>query len=531
MHAAALLFMAVLVGFLVVYPTFYGFDEPQHVDRIYATTDGELLPDPGELEAAVGIARGQNAYVPTWPYRPDHSYADYPALPRDDRPSLIDLGAHTKTSPGGYSNQLSEHPPAYYWLLGAVMWLLPGDASLPVDVFVFVLRALNVLLVAPVPYLIWWGTRHLTGEGPAAQAAAFVPALVPGLGRVGATVNNDNLLVLLTTALLALLAAVTKGDVSAGTARRVAALLALALVTKGNALILPVVVGAAYLVGWRVSRARVPWPAFCTVIAGGALGGLWWLRNLLEFGTVRPAGWGNRLATALGPPRQPGDPADWDFFWTYVEDNLPSRFWGGLGLIEPPTMPGWSVAALGILTAGALVVCVLFAHGNRAPVLVLASGLGITLVLTVQAGWSHYQSYTTIPGVQGRYGYPFILGLAVVLALGITLVLGPLRRAAPAVLLVMALVAEYVAVTAVVRHIWLPDGEQLGAANARFALGTIARFAPFSKGVTAALLAFVALAVVAAVALTIRGVVAPRREPAERAVRPTDTPSMSRSLG
>ena len=41
-HAAAILFAACMVGFLVLYPTFYGFDEPQHVDRVYATTDGEL---------------------------------------------------------------------------------------------------------------------------------------------------------------------------------------------------------------------------------------------------------------------------------------------------------------------------------------------------------------------------------------------------------------------------------------------------------------------------------------------------------
>lgn len=505
-HAAAVLFGSAMLGYLVLYPTFHGFDEPQHVDRIYATTDGELLPVPGEATVAQGIARAQNAYVASWPYTPDHSYEDEIAIPRSERPSLIDLGGHAKESPGGYANQLSEHPPAYYWVLGGVMWLVPGDASLPVDLYVGLLRAINVVLLLPIPYLVWWGVRRLVGEGPAAQAAAFVPALVPGLARVGAGVNNDNLVILTTTAVLALLASVTKGDFSLRTARWVAVLVALSLLTKGIALVLPPIIAAAYLVGWSQVRGRPPWRAFLVSAAGSALGGTWWLGNLIRFGAVRPNGYGPRTERAQGPPRAADDPAQLDLFIDYVRGNLPARFWGGLGLIEPPQLPGWTVASLGWALLATFALALVAGRGNRASLLVLGSGLVLTFALMLANSWSHYQRFTVIPGIQGRYGYPFLLGAAAAVAIGLALMLGRFRRATPLVVLAAALVTQYLAVDAIVAHTWLPTGQLPRPGNIDLALSTIARFAPFPTAVTAGLVALAGVAALAAVVLAVRGV-------------------------
>lgn len=526
-HAAALLFAAIMVGYLLLYPTFQGFDEPQHVDRIYASTDGELLPDPGELQAAQGIAAAQNAYVESWPYLPDHSYVDETEIPRSERPSLIDLGGHAKAAPGGYSNQMSEHPPVYYWLLGGVMWLVPGDASLPVDLYVSLLRAMNIVLLLPVPYLVWLGVRKLTGEGPAAQAAAFVPALVPGVARVGASVNNDNLLILIATALLAFLAGVTQGDFSMRTSRWVAGLVLLALLTKGIALVLPPIVAVAYLVGWARARGRPPWGAFLVSAAASMLGGLWWLTNLLRFGAVRPNGYGDRVERIQGPPRPVDDPAQIDLFVDYVQANLPARFWGGLGLIEPPQLPGWTVSSLSWLLLATFVVTLVAARGNRAAVLVLGSGLVLTFALTLANAWSHYQRFTIIPGVQGRYGYPFLLGVAAVIAIGLALLLGRFRRATPLVVLGAALVTQYLAVDAVVAHIWLPTGQVPRPGNVDLAFQTIARFAPFPTMVTAGLVALVGVAVLTAVVLAVRSGLA--RTPEDDQPRALEEPQSDRA--
>jgi hypothetical protein len=59
------------------------------------------------------------------------------------------------------------------------------------------------------------------------------------------------------------------------------------LLTKGTSLVLPLIVAAAYLVGWRRAKASFPWRPAAIVTVAGAVGGLWWLRNLLEFGAGR----------------------------------------------------------------------------------------------------------------------------------------------------------------------------------------------------------------------------------------------------
>lgn len=505
-HAAALLFAAVLVGFLVLSPTFYGYDEPQHVDQIYAASNGDLISDPGEALVSEGVAEAQEQYVEVWPYQANHSYTDYSPIPRGDRPSLIELGGHSKDSPGGYSNQMAQHPPLYYGSLGAFMWLVPGDASMPADQFVASLRLLNIILLLPLPYLLWWGTRKLTGDGPVAQAAAFVPVLIPGLGRLGATVNNDNLLILATTVLLGFVADVTKGDLSRRTAWAVSGLLVVCLLTKGNALVLPLIVGAAYLVGWRRAGGRVPWRPALIVAIGGAIGGVWWLRNLVEFGAVQPNGFGNRNDTVNGPVRLPADPASFETFSNYVQDYLPQRFWGGLGLLEPPALPGWLIIGLSVLLLGSLIVAFAVARGNRLSLIVLSIGAPVMVGLILQSSWSHFQNFTIIPGVQGRYGYPSVLGISAIIAIGVGAALRRAARLTPLVLLTVGVVVEGVAAYVVVQHSWLPIGQAPRPGNVRLAFETIAAYAPWPTAVTALLVLGVIGGALTSIVLTARSV-------------------------
>jgi hypothetical protein len=104
--------------------------------------------------------------------------------------------------------------------------------------------------------------------------------------------------------------------------------------------------------------------------------------------------------------------------------------------------------------------------------------------------------------------YPYVLGLAVVIGIGLTAVLRRLARLAPLVVLGIALIAELAAVYVVVRHLYLPIGQSPRPGNIGLAFDTLVRFAPFSLPVTVALTAFVAIALAAAIALTVRSALA-----------------------
>src|SRR5882724_6102610 len=64
------------------------------------------------------------------------------------------------------------------------------------------------------------------------------------------------------------------------------------MLTKGLALVLPLPVAAVYLVAWLRHR-RPPFAAVgMAAVLSAAIGGWWWIRNLVVFGAVQPNGVG-----------------------------------------------------------------------------------------------------------------------------------------------------------------------------------------------------------------------------------------------
>ena len=350
------LWLSLLLGASLVWPMLFGYDESQHVDMSYVYSAHPFhFYGPGQLVETRADSRTQAA-APKYPigvflFGMPNLYGTQP-LPRDKRPSFAELGG---TSPvaGTPPNQMVQHPPLYYWVEAAIL-RVPGVSHLAWDLQVWIMRLVSVIMMLPLPILCWATTRRLlAGErsppdapsGIASQApilAAVIPLTIPNLIRDGSAVTNDTLLILTTSVLLYLLSRVLTGDLSLRTALGVAVSLAAALFTKGLALVLPPVVLVAYLIGAcryheRLSeRWRAVWAPLIVAGIGAAAGSLWWIRNIVDYGTVQTNGTGpGYQRIQFGPPDNHGTIAH---FLPVFVTNFVERIWGGIGLADTPSI-------------------------------------------------------------------------------------------------------------------------------------------------------------------------------------------------
>ncbi|WP_235947078.1 glycosyltransferase family 39 protein, partial [Candidatus Frankia alpina] len=434
----------------------------------------------------------------------------------DGLDGLDGLDGPTPVDDGRLSNQMVQHPPLIYAAGAVLLRALPGSGDWAYDQQVFVLRLLNILIVAPLPLLAWLAARRFGLGEPSALAAAALPLAIPGFTRVGATFNNDGILMLTTGGLTVVLAGVLRGDLRRRTALWAGLWLGLALLSKAFALTLPAMIVAAYLVGWwrrdaeaagsgvglwrrlRAAVASMPWiPALLAVGLGLALGGWWWVRNYLLYDAVQPNGW------ATNPPRReplllPDSFLTW--FWYFFRTMI-SRFWGGLGMFEPPQL---SPIAIVLATVAVVGLCMTAVTGRRragraewslqaAAVVVLLLPVAFAYLEVGQRSWAEYQRYTRGIAVQGRYLYLGLVGLGVVVALGLRWALPGRERLAPLVLLVGALLMQGAALLAICSYYWLPRRVSFTPARIPDVVSAIGRWAPFPVGVTIAVFVLTAL--------------------------------------
>lgn len=507
------LHVALMLCSAVLYPAMYGYDEPQHVDLAYAYSKGHGPYDPEQRLLAVGVHNGERG--PGYP--PSRPFTDHPLLPRDQRPAFDAQGGDTPYLGGKLPNQMVQHPPLYY-LAGAAVLGFPGVSGMGYDRQIWLLRMLSVLMVAPLPLLAWAAARALLGPGPPALVAAALPVAVPGLTRIGASVTNDAPMALVGALLVHLLARVLAGDLRTRTGALVGAVLLAGLLTKGFALVLPPVAAAAYLVA-ALRHRRLPAAPMVPVVVLSAVGGLWWLRNLLRYGVVQPLGIGqDAFRATLGPVRPGGTVTG--FLPGFVE-TVSSRLWGGIGLPEGPRLSpavttGWSVALVALVVVGSAVG--IRGRCGRAALAVLTLPAVLTLLLVAAAAYPSYRDHVGLyVGVHGRYLYVGLTGLAIAFAVGLDRLArlagrrGPgLARRLPAVVLAAALLSQLAAVKTIVGGWWVPAAASGAPAELRGALTGISRWSPFPTVPTYAPFALAAGLAVLALVLA----VAPAR-PAE----------------
>jgi hypothetical protein len=487
--AAVVLHLSLLLVQTTAQPPYRGLDEPAHIDMVLSLPDLTDWPAPGEKAI-------DDRLKATWDeaghYGPAHARlarGDAP-LPKHGRPSIARAGG---TDLDRTQNQMVQHPPLYYALLSGATALVPGVERWPYDRHLALLRVLSALLLVPLPGLCWLTARRLGLGRSAGVAAAFLPLLMPSVQRVGASVSNDGLLVLLFAAVNVLAVAVAAGDLRRRTAAALGLLTAAALLTKGFALVLPVVAVAAYAVAAvRARSARAALLPALLATALTALGGWWYVRNLVLHGAVQPNGYrGGRLPYDPSPGR-PG--TQWAA--EYVEAML-FRFWSSLGLPEPPALDEQLSQTLTVGLLALALLAVVVAPGRRLRVLVaLLPFAGLLALVTVGAYLNHAE-YGRMIGVQGRYLYPGLAGLCAAAALALTRLAGPLRRAVPLALLAGAAALQALAARAELETWWTPgdDPRALGAG-----VRTLAVWSPLPDEVVRALWAAPPVAAVAAVA-------------------------------
>ena len=431
--AITLLVVAVAGCWAVLTPAFRAPDEPQHVNSVLRLAFGGGWPAPGEalMSPAMDVARHQAALESDIPWRHWNrddvvQYTDIDPVPDHQRLEVSADNALPEPGSGGSTldtvDQMTQHPPLYY--AAAAVWLLAtGTAEARWDHLLLSLRLFDVLLLVPLPLLAAATVRTLLGDRPEARPAALVAAagvlFVPMSAHILSAVTNDALVTLSGAVITWLVARVLTGDLRWRTAIGLGLALGVGLLTKVMAVFAVPMVVLAYLLAGPAGRPvladirRAWWPRAARVLVAGlvafAVGGWWWLRNVLVLGAVQPVGIPERW--------EPVPNAGLGYFVTRVLTAFTRSFFGDFGWLELRVPPGvfWGGATI----VGALCVAALVRRDSRRDAAVLLL-LPVALWGSVVANaWGHYVETGWITATQGRYLFAGLAALAAVAALGI----------------------------------------------------------------------------------------------------------------
>ena len=385
-------FALVLLLWAVLVPAFQAPDERAHFDAALHVAIGDGWPEPGDLHVLAAIEH----LAPT------------------DQTSLGDLLRQTDSADGDTVDQMTQHPPTYYFLAAGVLHLVHFQ-DLTVAAAVTVLRLVGALAALPLPFLAWATVRRVTGSPRAAVVGAFAVLAVPELASIAASVSNDGPVMLFAATTVWLAARLLTGDRRTRTAVALGVSLGLALLWKGTALPLIPFVGLAVVVGTtgRPLPARLVRGVWVLAVAA-ALGAWWWVRNLLVHHQLQPDGF-----AALRPPQPfPTDTGPDPVSFVGVSWSTIARtFWGSFG-----GRAQWVVSPLFFETATVLGLGAVLVWGFRR-----GRGLGTALTLAVLpvtilllqswTTWSSYLHTTFVGGTQGRYYFPAMLAFIALSAL------------------------------------------------------------------------------------------------------------------
>lgn len=405
------LFMSSMLAWSITKATYNSPDEHKHVAAALYWSEFREWPGFKEMPMMLNVMRSHGQDEPAVREATN-------ATSRQERPSFQDLTGEIVVS-GKSINQMSQHPPLYYIVLGQLHDLLPSD--LAADLEVWLMRLLSVIIMTPLPLLAAALARRLGASRPMTVVAAAGVALLPGLASIGGMVNNDNLLTAASSWALLGAGCVLAGDLRKRTAAWIGLALAVALLSKAFALPVAFAVMLAYLVAIvRTKDVRSGAVVAASIAAGVAmLGGWWWIRNAALYGTLQPAGHGAHLPD--GPlSLSEALPVYWDRFLRVFF----TRYWAGFDPLDLGDAGLWifvvaSAAAVVIVAAGLVVRLRTRAVAPVVDVLVivlpfalaLASLLSSTVRITMNTGYP--------AGVQGRYLYCAIVGVAAAFALAL----------------------------------------------------------------------------------------------------------------
>lgn len=490
--AITLTHLFLLVTWSLMVPTFRAPDEHVHHDMVRHLTTSWTYPEYDGLKVSRRTMNALGA-SPVFPAHASPVAADAAQL-RDERPSWSDLGPDVRN---GTFNQMPQHPPLYYGAAGAAMRVLDGDGSAPLDLAVWQLRLLGVLVVAPLPLIAADIARRFTTSGAVVVASAAAVLAVPQLTHISAAVSNDGLLVLLSSLAIAGAARIATGDRRWGTAVATGAFAGLALLTKGFAVPLVPAVALACVLPFRgrsqnagdgpdreATRARPAAVLARAVVVAAiafAIGGWWWVRNVVRYGTPQP---GVRLRDRV--PDVELDVVEFAGDWS---ERITASFWGNFGWFEV-RLPLVVSAGLTVL----VVVTVLAASWRSWSRLVLLLPAAAAAAMVLSSGWGAYKKTGVSYATQGRYLFVGVAGLAVLASLGAARLVRRRSWWQPVATTVLA-------VTVQVGGLWLALGRYWAGDGPVERLRAMIAFAPVPGWFTAGMLLATATVTAATVVL------------------------------
>lgn len=319
----------------------------------------------------------------------------------------------------------------------------PGGDTL---IALWLARSLSIALALGTLWLIYQAARQVTRSNALALLALLIASSIPTFVSISASVNNDNLVTLLTTLGVYLLLRIwAAGRVEQGPMLALALALPAALLAKLTGAALIALVFGALLAGLLtghlprrdVLRALGTWTLSIALLAGW-----WFIRNLDLYGDplaleATQALWGREFEIAATS----GDPlAEAGRIWR--------SFWMMMGHLHWPVIgPTWVFIYAGLLTAlgiagAGLVVRRLWREGQRdrlGELALLAALCGLLLLQLIAGTQSVDISY-------GRLLFPMLIGFAPLLALGWHRLAGRAGAVALALPLVFATLWGWVAV-------------------------------------------------------------------------------------
>jgi 4-amino-4-deoxy-L-arabinose transferase-like glycosyltransferase len=440
MALLTLLIVAWTAVWAVVTPAFRSPDEQNHVNSVLRLAYGGGWPAPGEARFAPVIERAvdEAAYPADVPgrytYREDvRQLVDVVPVPREDRARITPATALPPAGSDAEIDQMTQHPPAYY-ALGAGLLRVTGLADARWDQAMLALRLLDAALFAASIPFAGAAALRLTGSRSAALLAAPLPLLVPQVGHVMGSVNNDALVVLVCAVVTYLCARVVTGDLRWRVAVGIGVVLGIGLLTKVMVAFAVPTVLAAYLLAsraaWSTWSTRISRVAASMLVAL-VVGGWWWVRNVLTLGAVQPSG---RLRDVSGFAQVPDDEA-----LSLSIGRVAQSFFGQLGWLEVRLDGDWVVLGSTVLAAAALVALVLPGARRATAVLVLLP-LGLAAGVVYNALDFHAETGVLV-ALQGRYVFGGLAALAVVVAVAVWQVLGRSERRTAVAVPVAAAVA------------------------------------------------------------------------------------------
>ncbi len=384
-----------LLAFMVARPTYQAPDELAHVDRVLDTSRAGFQDyDQNRISVQVGASAAvmRDSSTP-----PPFTAADAPTRPL---PNFADLAGPGDTA---VPNQLAAHPPAYYAVEGGLRmlvtaWLPTGFWQFDLDVLL--MRLISMLMLVPLPWIIWRSAHNLGLERHAGIAAAMVPLCMPQLAHIGTSVNNDNLVTAASSVALLCASTMLARGLSWPTTLGAAAAAALAIQSKVFGLMLVPFLALTCLIALQRGPRRWGQP----LVLGGSMALASWtyLRNLVVHGQIYPT-------VSSTPPADPGFVPDPGSFVLEIVIHTVRSFWGRFGYLWL-ALPSWWMVAMSLLVLVALAVAIMRPRARHVRTMMIPIG-----IIGVMYAWAAYQVYLAT-GVhaaqQGRYVFPVVVSLA-----------------------------------------------------------------------------------------------------------------------